>query len=122
MRNVLLSAFLALVGGLVVTVFGAMMMVPEPTAVANLKTFGLAARTGLFLGLGVAVVGVILVVMSLRQRKSSGHAIVEAGQIIGSAIEDNYSERSGSAARANVIRDSSVRRNILKKPNEKKGK
>jgi len=123
MRNVLFSAILTLIGGLVAAVFGAMMMVPEPTLVANLETFGLAPPTGLVLGLAIAGIGVILVVLGLRNGVSSGHAIVEARQIIGSSIENNYSERSERVAKADVIMDSTVRGNVLiQKPDERGGK
>ncbi len=123
MRNVLLGAFLGFIGSLVAGVFVAMMTVPESAAITNLKTFGLtlglAPRVGLLLGLGIVAIGVILVAVSLRNRKSSGHAIVEAQRIIGSEIENNYSERSDLIVKANVLRDSSVRRNILNNPDGK---
>jgi len=123
MRNVLLSAFLGFIGSLMAVVFGAMMTVPEPTVVQNLKVLwqalGLSPRTGLLLGLGIAAIGVTLFVLRPRGRNSSGHAIVEAKRIIGSVIEDNDSERSDSVVNAKLIRSSSVRRNKLKNPDGK---
>lgn len=123
MRDVLLSAFLGFIGCVVAAIFGAMLTTPEPTVVQNLKVLwralGLSPRTGFFSGLGIAAIAVVLFTISLRNRKSSGHAIVEAKRIVGSVIEDNYSERSDSAVKANVIRDSSVQRNKLKSPGGK---
>lgn len=115
----ILSVVITIIGSLVTAVFTVMMTVPESTVARNLKTFGvtwgLAPRIGLFLGLGIVAAGVVLVVVSWRNKKPSEHAIVEARRIIGSPIEDNYSERSDSIARAKVMRNSPMRRNTLKK-------
>lgn len=114
-----LSSFITVIGGLVTAIFTVMMTFPEWTVARNLKTFwaawGLAPRTGLFVGLAIVAAGVVLVVVGWRNRRSSGHAIVEAKRIVGSVIEDNYSERSDSAVSTNDLRSSVVRRNILKK-------
>ena len=107
-------------------IFAAMMAVSEPVALAHVRSYfvawGLAPRSGLVLGLGIAAIGLIRIAVRRHNRISSGRAIVEATRIVGSAIEDNYSERSDTVAKAKVIRNSSVRRNTLKKPDHKKGK
>jgi hypothetical protein len=116
-----LSAFLAFIGSVAAAVFGAIMTVPAWTAAANLKTVGLAPRTCLFFAVGVAVAGFILFVRCMRKSRSSGHALVEAGRIINSRIEDNYSEWGGKAVKAKLISGSSVLRNIFKRPDDKAG-
>jgi hypothetical protein len=66
--KIILGAVLAILGA----VFAAMMTVPEATAAANLRTYwealGFSATVGFMMGLAIAIAGVILAVVSWRNK------------------------------------------------------
>lgn len=72
MLGILLGAFLAILG----SVFAAMMTVSEPAALANLKTYwlawGFSIRAGIFLGIAIAVAGIILIISRITYRVTYG--------------------------------------------------